>query len=108
LAERDGLLGELDGGARLDLLLQLRPAREAVFAGERELGGREREPIGHAVDTCERVGVAGTGGAEQVLGLVAELLEVGVSRECRHDVSFSGLRSADQATRKRHGSLLAG
>src|SRR5207237_2021634 len=38
LAELVGLLGQVEG-SRVHLLLQSRPAREPVFAGQRELGG---------------------------------------------------------------------
>jgi len=37
---------------------------------------------------------------KQVLCLVAELVDVGMSRECRHDVSSIGLLSACQALKE--------
>jgi hypothetical protein len=89
--------------------LQLGPAREAVAAGDRELCCIKRDPLGDAPELVQGVGVAGFGAAQQVLRLVTELVEVGMSRECRHDVSFTGLRSACHGPEgERHGSLLLG
>jgi predicted enzyme related to lactoylglutathione lyase len=95
LTERDRLLGDLDV-ARFDAGPQLGPAREAVAAGDGELSRVEGVTLGNAPELAQCAGVAGLGRVQQVLRLVAELVEVGVSRECRHDASFTGLRSACQ------------
>ena len=42
-------------------------------------------------------GVARPRGAQQVPGLAAQMIEAGLGRKIRHDVSFTGPRSARQA-----------
>src|SRR5262249_6289685 len=45
------------------------------------------ELVRDCVDPRDRTGVAALGGVQQVLGLVAELVQVGTGRQVRHDVS---------------------
>jgi hypothetical protein len=45
--------------------------------------------VGDQLQLAERLAVARVGGAQKILGLMAELVEVGMSRKCRHDVSFT-------------------
>src|SRR5215471_1188642 len=74
------LLGEAERW-RVDLVLQSGPAREPVLAGESELGRCERELVGYGRDACDRGGVSGLCGAEELLRLAAELVEVRVGGE---------------------------
>jgi hypothetical protein len=75
--------------ATADFNLEARPAREAVVAGDGELGGGEDEPVRHRPDPVE--GAIGTflRNAEKILGLVAEMVDVRSSgKQAGHDVSF--------------------
>src|SRR5439155_2778176 len=82
LAECVGLLGEVER-AGLDRFLQPRPAWEAVLASDRELRDRKsRRTLRDVLEAAGRVRVSALGGAEQLLRLVAELVEVRVRREC--------------------------
>ncbi len=55
---------------RVHLLLQSRPAREPVFAGQRELSSRQGERGGNRSHAGDRVDVPGLRGAQQVPGLM--------------------------------------
>src|SRR5262249_28217292 len=72
LTERNRPLGEL-ALARLNLGPKLGPAREPVATRDRQLCGRERDPVGDEPELAERFLVAALGGAQQVLCLMAEL-----------------------------------
>lgn len=86
-AERVGLLGEFEG-ARVDRVLQPRPAREAVLTRDGELRCRECELHRDGLDASLGVVVAASGRAQQILRLMAKLDEVQVRGEYRHDVSL--------------------
>jgi hypothetical protein len=66
--------------AALDLGRHPGPAREPVPPCERELGRGEPHVLGHLGDAVERAGITGSSRAEQILGLVAQLVEVGARR----------------------------
>ncbi len=84
-----GQVAAVEDVAALDFQLELGPACEPVLAGERQLCRGEDEPPGHRPDPRGRAGIAALGGVQQVLGLVAELVQVGPGRQVRHDVSFA-------------------
>src|SRR6185369_9283328 len=75
----------------LDLLLEPRPARKAVAPGRDELGVREaeirREGLRRGMlrmmlaEPRQRIRVARTPGGEEILGLLAELIQVGTGRQ---------------------------
>ena len=87
----------------LDGRLELGPAGEAQLAGDDQLGGGQgdgalectRVVAGEALDG---VGIAAAGGVAQLLGLAAQLVEVGaLGKRSGHGVSLLRLRSAAQA-----------
>ena len=91
LGQRPGQAAEVaavEDVAALHLQLEPGPAGEPVLAGQRQLRRGENEPVRDRADPRDRAGVAAVGGAQQVLGLVAELAEVGPGRQVRHDVSL--------------------
>ena len=75
------MVGVLEVGAvrgeALDVGLQPRPAREAVLARDDVLGARELQRLAGIVcrDAGDGLRVAGAVGAQQVLGLLAQLLQ---------------------------------
>ena len=71
--------------------------REAVLAGHGQLRAGQGQRVRHRPDTAGRRGVARLRGAEQVPGLAAQVIDVGLGRKIGHDVSFTGPRSAQQA-----------
>ena len=97
-AARDRLLQRLGLREQLDLLSQADPAREAVLAGERELGvgqsqgsGEDRfvrsagEPGKVLAEAASGLGVTGLVCFAQLLRLMAKLLEVGPrGKRARH------------------------
>ena len=106
LAEGRHLRREV-GGALLHSRFQLCPAGEPVVAGDGELSAGQGELAGHRPDPAGRRGITGLGCSQQVLGLVTQLVQVGPGRKNCHDVSFTGLRSACQATRRSPRSVPA-
>src|SRR4029077_16076586 len=80
--------------AAFDFQLQLGPGGEPVLPGDRELRRGQHDLARDRIDPGDRVGVAALGGVQQVLGLVAELVQVGPGRQIRHDVSLAAARSA--------------
>ena len=81
-----GVVGELEAGPAgrdaLDIGAQARPAREAVLAGDDELGGGELERLARrrrlrrvGGDALAGFGIAGAVGALEVAGAVAQLLQ---------------------------------
>src|SRR5581483_7442679 len=81
-----GKVAAVEDVAALDLQLQPGPAGEPVLAGERELSGSQHDAAG--IDAPDRGRVAALGGVQQILGLMAELVQVGPGRQVRHDVSL--------------------
>ena len=71
------------GGEALDVDLQARPAREAVLARDDVLGARELQRLAGLVrgDARDGLRVPGAVGAQQVLGLLAQLLQAGSGRQ---------------------------
>ena len=71
------------GGEALDVDLQARPAREAVLARDDVLGARQLERLAGLVrgDARDGLRVPGAVGAQQVLGLLAQLLQAGSGRQ---------------------------
>jgi hypothetical protein len=74
------------GALALDVRPELGPGPESVFLGQDELGVAEQEPLGGPV--AQHLGRPGLGGriprfvrALQVLGLLAVVLQVGMSRQ---------------------------
>jgi hypothetical protein len=86
------------GGDPVGVRAQLGPAREAVLAGDHELGVGELELVGLAGarvvcgDALERLRVAVAARAQQVLGALAQLLQARGARQRvgRHDSLLSG------------------
>jgi hypothetical protein len=82
------------GGTGLNGRLELRPTGEAQLAGDDQLGGSERDrsfgcagvSAGEALDGA---GVAAPGSVAQLLGLAAQLVEVGaLGKRSGHSVSL--------------------
>ena len=71
------------GGEALDVGLQARPAREAVLARDDVLGAGELQRLAGLVrgDARDGLRVPGAVGAQQVLGLLAQLLQAGSGRQ---------------------------
>jgi hypothetical protein len=63
--------------ATLDLPLQRRPAGEAVSARDRELSRCQRDAVRHRSDLLERRLVAALRRPQQILRLMAQLLQIG-------------------------------
>lgn len=62
--------------AAVDLGQELRPADEAVLTGHGSLGSMQDEAAGDRADSPQRFIVAVLCGAQQILGLVTQLLDV--------------------------------
>ena len=75
------------GQAAFHLGVQRGPAGEAVLAGHRQLGRRQRYPFRESTDPGQGRWLAVSGCAKQLAGLAAELVEVGAVRKLGHDVS---------------------
>jgi hypothetical protein len=58
-----------------------------VLTGDRELGGREGRTFRYRAKQGCRFRLAGDGGAKQLTGLAAKLVNVSALRKIRHDVS---------------------
>ncbi len=93
-ARQPGQVAAVEDGAAFDFELELGPAGEPVLAGQRQLGGGQDDPAGDRADACGCFRVAALGGAQQLPGLVAELVEVGPGRQVSHDVSLATRWSA--------------
>ena len=84
-------------GDALDVGAQARPAREAVLAGDHELGGAELQrrlrPRMVRADAGDGSGRAGPMGACELLGLLAQLLQAGSGgKRCGHQTASSPVR----------------
>jgi hypothetical protein len=80
------------GAAAEDLGAKLRPAREAVLAGDGELSGGQRPFPGDRADAADRVFIAGVGRAQQFAGLTAQLIQIGAAGKIGHGSSPSPAR----------------
>jgi hypothetical protein len=65
--------------------------------GHGKLRAGQGQRVRHRPDAAGGRGVARPRGAHQVPGLAAQMIEAGLGRKIRHDVSFTGPRSARQA-----------
>jgi hypothetical protein len=63
------------------------PAPVAVFAGDSQLGRRERDPSGHRAKPAQSTGLAIGRGAKQLPRLTAKLVNIGPGGKLGHDVS---------------------
>jgi|HubBroStandDraft_6_1064221.scaffolds.fasta_scaffold472588_2 hypothetical protein len=96
------------GGHNLDVAAHPSPAGKAVLAGEDQLGGGQREPVGRRRagmpprHSGQRGRLAAAHGALQLPGLVAELVQVRVLGEQgdRHHSLLSLCRPVRDAGRK--------
>jgi hypothetical protein len=83
------------GGDALYVATQPQPAGEPVLASDHELGtGELQRLLGGRVmsgDAREDVGIADSMGAQQILGLLAQLLQAGSGgKRCGHGSLLSG------------------
>ena len=99
LAEHLGLPGQVRG-AGLDLGLEPRPAREAVFAGQGQLRAGQGPRGGNRPDAADGPRVARLRGAQQVAGLAAQVVQAGTGRKIGHDVSFTACDPRGGPTRE--------
>ena len=107
LAEHLRLPGQV-GAAGLDGSLEPGPAGEAVLAGQGQLRAGQGRLGGYRPDAADGRGVARLRGAQQVAGLVAQVVQAGAGRKIGHDVSFTGLRSARRADKGDRRELRCG
>jgi hypothetical protein len=77
--------------ARLNLGLELGPAREAVLARHRELSGGQVQLIADSVDAFDCCAIARSRGAQQISGLTAQVVEIRLGWKHGHDVSPTAL-----------------
>ena len=75
------------GQAAFHLGVQRGPAGEAVLAGHRQLGRRQRYPVRESADPCQGRWLAVSGCTKQLASLAAKLVDVGAARKLGHDVS---------------------
>jgi hypothetical protein len=75
------------GQAAFHLGVQRGPAGEAVLAGHRQLGGRQRYPFRESTDPGQGSWLTVSGCTKQLARLAAKLVDVGAARELGHDVS---------------------
>jgi hypothetical protein len=75
-----GQIAAVEDVAAFDFEFELGPAGEAVLAGQRQLRRRQDDAAGDRADAHGGFRVTALGGAQQIPGLVAELVEVGPGR----------------------------
>ena len=75
------------GQAAFHLGVQRGPAGEAVLAGHRQLGRRQRYPFRDSTDPGQGSWLTVSGCTKQLARLAAKLVEVGAARKLGHDVS---------------------
>ena len=87
-AGQPGQVAAVEDAAAFDFELELGPAGKPVLTGQRQLRRGQDDPIADRADARGCFRITALGGAQQFLGLMAELAEVGPVRQVSHDVSL--------------------